>query len=85
MGSIFPMKEIDGRINETFLHGGEKQVIAPELYDPHREPTNLCNWVKKGRTGGSLERFTDGKMTNHGYQNVIFTNHENKQISCSFS
>ena len=44
VGSIFPMKKIDERINEIILHGGEKQVIA---HDPHREPTNLCNWGKE--------------------------------------
>ena len=27
VGSIFPMKEIDERINENILHGGEKQAI----------------------------------------------------------
>ena len=28
VGSIFPMKEIDERINEIILHHGEKQAIA---------------------------------------------------------
>ena len=31
MGSIFPMKEIDERINEIILHGGEKQAIALQV------------------------------------------------------
>ena len=28
MGSICPMKEIDERINEIILHGGEKEAMS---------------------------------------------------------
>ena len=37
MGSIFTMKEIDVRISEIILHGGEKQVESFNclLLSPH--------------------------------------------------
>ena len=31
VGFIFPMKEIDERMNEIILHGGQKQAIARSL------------------------------------------------------
>ena len=44
--------------------------------------------LAEGRTGGVSGTVHGRKIlriTDHGYQNVIFTNHENKQVSCSFS
>ena len=43
VGSIFPMKEIDERINEFFCTAERSK----QLHDPHRAPTNLCNWETK--------------------------------------
>ena len=35
--------EVTGRINVIILHGERSK----QLHDPHREPTNLCNWGKE--------------------------------------
>ena len=43
----------------------------------------------EGRTRESLARFPNGKnrgsrITDHGYKNLVFPNHENKRVGCSF-
>ena len=44
MGSIFPMKEMDERINEIILHGGEKQSTILTV-----GPKHLCHWGNLGK------------------------------------
>ena len=55
----------------------------------------MYSWVLKqkyfihlfeGRTGGFLARFTNEKktITDHGYKNFVFLDHENKHVRYSF-
>ena len=80
--------EITTQINyfACFIHLTLMLTVVDIFSDPL--VVSITERIIEGRTGGvsgTVHGRKKSRITDHGYQNVIFTNHENKQVSCSFS
>ena len=63
------------------------QNIGQELGQKNRTSQFFGLLLVEGRTGGVSRTVHEQKkqrITDHGYQNFIFPNHENKQVRYSF-